>query len=84
MIASHYIICTNHFDRPDIKATIWKLTIFLLLLIPALNTIVHNQVVPKTVVKKFSFSKLKIEKVKFFTQSPTNFVELAFLTLEVA
>ena len=26
---------------------------------------------PKTVVEKVSFSKLKIEKVKFFTQAPT-------------
>ena len=25
---------------------------------------------PKKVVEKFSFSELKIEKVKFFTQSP--------------
>ena len=37
--------------------TICKLTIFLLL-----------PVLPKTVVKKFSFSELKIEKVKLFTQ----------------
>ena len=28
---------------------------------------------PKTVKEKFSFSELKIEKVKFFTQSTTNF-----------
>ena len=27
---------------------------------------------PKTVVEKLSFSELKIEKVNFFTQSPTN------------
>ena len=27
---------------------------------------------PKTVVEKLSFSELKIEKVKFFAQSPTN------------
>ena len=26
---------------------------------------------PKTVVEKFSYSELKIEKVKFFTQSST-------------
>ena len=39
--------------------------------VSALNTIVHNQVVPKKVVEKFSFSELKIEKVKFFTLSPT-------------
>ena len=36
------------------------------------------------VVEKFSFSELKIEKVKLFTQSFTNFIALAFLTLEVA
>ena len=40
--------------------------------VSALNTIVHNCVqLPKTVVEKFSFSELKIEKVKFFTLSPT-------------
>ena len=39
--------------------------------VSALNIIVHNEVVPKNVLEKFSFSELKIEKVKFFTQSPT-------------
>ena len=28
---------------------------------------------PKKVVEKFSFNELKIEKVKFFTQSPIEF-----------
>ena len=41
--------------------------------------------VPKEVVDKFSFSELKIEKLKFFTQSPIpKFFGLTFLTLEVA
>ena len=53
-----------------------KLTIFLLLPVSALNAVLHNQVVLKTVVLKFSFSKLKIEKVKFFTQSNQIFVHL--------
>ena len=44
-----------------------ELTVFLLLPVSALNTIVHNQVLPKPVVEKFSFSELKIEKVTFFT-----------------
>ena len=41
--------------------------------VSALNTI-GKQLgchVPKKAVKNFSFSKLKIENVKFFTQSPT-------------
>ena len=40
---------------------------------------------PKNVVEKFSFGEIKIEKVKFVTQSliPT-FFALTFLTLEVA
>ena len=39
----------------------------------------------KTVVEKFSFSELKIEKVKFFTKSSTNTLfAVAFLMLEVA
>ena len=42
-----------------------KLAIFLFSPVPALNTIVHNQVATKTVVEKFSFSKLKIKKVIF-------------------
>ena len=41
MTASDYIIYTNGFDRPGIKATV-KLTIFLLLPVPALNSIAQN------------------------------------------
>ena len=37
-----------------------------------LNTIVHDEVVPKIVIEKFSFSQVKIETVKLFTQSTTN------------
>ena len=41
--------------------------------VSALNTIVTTQLsCVKKVVEKFSFSELKIEKVIFFTQSPTN------------
>ena len=50
-----------------------QLTIFLFLPVSALNTIVHNSVVLKTVAKRFCFCELKIEKVKIFTQIPTNF-----------
>ena len=52
--------------------------------VSAQDTIVHNYVVAKSVVEKFSHSELKIEKIKFFTQSSTKFFTLAFLTLEVA
>ena len=41
--------------------------------VSALNTIYWTQLschVPKKAVKKFSFSELKIEKVKFFTHTP--------------
>ena len=41
--------------------------------VSALDIIVHNQVAPKTVSGKFSFSKLKIEKVKLFSQGLTKF-----------
>ena len=41
MIASYYIIYTNRFHRPGIKATV-KLIIFLLLPVPALNSTAHN------------------------------------------
>ena len=40
--------------------------------------------VPKTVVDKFSFSELKIEKVKLFSQSPNKIFVLEFLTLDIA
>ena len=40
-----------------------------MLAVSSLNTIVHN--CAKKVMKKFSFSELKIEKVTFFTQSLT-------------
>ena len=32
------------------------------------NGIVHNEVVPKTVVEKFSYNEPKIEKANFFTE----------------
>ena len=39
----------------------------------------------KTVVEKFSLSELKIEKIRFLTESPTkSFFGLEFLTLEIA
>ena len=41
-----------------------------MLQVSALNTIIHKWVAPEKVVEKFSFNKLKIEKVKFCTQSP--------------
>ena len=41
--------------------------------VSAWNTIIHNKVVSKPVVEKFNFSKLKIEKVKFFTRVQPNF-----------
>ena len=38
---------------------------------------------PKTVVEKFSFSELKIEKVKFFTQGPTKIFCISVLNVGV-
>ena len=47
---------------------------YVMLPVSALNTIVHyNLSHAQKNVEKFSFSKLIIEKVKFFTQSPTKF-----------
>ena len=67
---------------------IWFPTIFVFLLLPAsaLNGIVHNLVVPNSVLEKLSFSELSIEKMKFFTQSSTIFFffSVVFLTLKVA
>ena len=39
--------------------------------VSAVNTFVHNYVVPKKVVQKCSFNEPKIEKVKLITQSLT-------------
>ena len=50
-----------------------KLATLLLSSVPALNNIVHNEIVSKAVVKKFSLSELKIEKDKLFTQGSTKF-----------
>ena len=41
-IASYYIIYTNHFDIKEQRQLYVKLTIFLLLPVSTLNTIVHN------------------------------------------
>ena len=63
-----------------------KLIIFLLLIESALNTIVHNQVVLKTVVEKINFSDLKI-KIKskiFLLRVQPKLFAVAFLTSEVA
>ena len=57
------------------------LAIFLLLPLSASKNIVHNTIVPKIVLKKFSYSELKIEKVKYFTQSSTkNFCSSVLLS----
>ena len=73
MIASYYIIYTNHFDRSCIKGTICEINNS-----SSLNRIVHNSEVQKTVAKKFSLSKRKIEKGQFFTEGPTKIFALAF------
>ena len=43
--------------------------------VSALNNIVHNEVAryQKKLVEKFRFSELKIEKVKFITQSQISY-----------
>ena len=41
--------------------------------VSTLNT-THNKAMSKTVVEKFSFSKLKTEKVNIFTQSLTKII----------
>ena len=70
-------------NSKGIKATICKIINFSVV-ISIYHIIVHNSVVPKTVAEKLSFSELKIEKVKLFSQSSTKNFVLAFLTLEVA
>ena len=77
MIASYYIIYTNHFDRSCIKGTICEINNFSIVT-SSLNRIVHNSEVQKTVAKKFSLSKRKIEKGQFFTEGPTKIFALAF------
>ena len=59
-----------------------KLATFLLLPVSALNTVEYNYIAAKTVVEKFSFSKLKIEKVKFFTQSPIKIFCISIFNVE--
>ena len=56
-----------------IKATICKINNFSIVTSICLNYHVHNQVVPKAVLEKFSFSELKSEKKKkkILTQSST-------------
>ena len=49
--------------------------------VSALNTIVHNCIEQKTIVDKFSFSELKVEKVKFFTQRPTKIFCISFFNV---
>ena len=55
-----------------------------MLSVSALNTTVHNYVVPTKIVEKFSFNEFKIEKVKFFIQVQPKFFALTFLTSEFA
>ena len=61
-----------------------KLEIVLMLPLYAPNTIVHYQVVPKTIADKLSFRELIIEKVKLLLRVQPNFFAATFLTLEVA
>ena len=48
-----------------------------------LRSIVQNQVVSKTVEKKFSFSELKIEKIICFTQSSTKIFCISFFNVSI-
>ena len=50
-----------------------KFSTIFLLPVSTLNT-THNKAVSKTVLEKFSFSKLKTEKVNIFTQSLTKII----------
>ena len=52
-----------------------KLATLLLSTVPALNNIVHSEV-----VEKFSLSELKIEKDKLFTQGSTKFFYISFFS----
>ena len=63
-----YLLINFHFDRLGIKATICKINNF--------------SIVKKIVVEKFSFRKLTIEKVKFFTQSPTKVFCISVFNVE--
>ena len=71
IIVSHHFIYANHFDGPGVKAAICKINKF------SIATSIYPKYYctqlscAKTFVEKFSFSELKIENVKFVTQSPT-------------
>ena len=84
MIASYYIIYTNHFDRADIKATICKINCFSIVTSTCPKYILKLSCAKKLLRKNLGLVNLKIEKVKFFTRGPTKIFALAFLTLEVA
>ena len=71
MIVSYYIIYTNHFHRPGIKATICKIYDFSIITSICSKYYCAQGGCAKTVGGKFSFSELRIEKVKFSTQSLT-------------
>ena len=75
-IMASYIISTN-FDRLSVKTTIYKINFFSIFT-STCPKYYCTQFVP--VAEKFSFSNLKIEKVKFLTQDPTKISALAFFT----
>ena len=71
MIVSYYIIHANHFDRPGMKVTILKIKIFSIATSICPEYCYTQLSCAKKIVEKFSFNELKIEKVRFFTGSPT-------------
>ena len=82
MIVSYYIIYTNHLDRPGIKATICTITKFSFFTSICPKYYCTKLSAAKTVWEKFSFSKLKIEKVAFFTHSPTKIFCIRVFNIE--
>ena len=76
-----HIVYTNHFDRPGIKATICKINNFSIVTSIYPKYCCTQLSFAKTVVEKFSFSGLKIEKVAVFTQSPTKTFCISFFNV---
>ena len=53
----------------------------ILIIIFTRNTVVHDYVVLKTVMEKFSFSEIEIEKVNFFTENTTKIFCIGFFNI---
>ena len=84
MIVSYYIIYTNHFDRPGIKAPICKMNNFSIFTSICLKYYCTQLSCGKNNYEELILSEPKFEKVNISNQSPTKIFCISVFNVGVA